>query len=130
VSFRAEQHAIRTKEANMFSESDYQIVVTYRDGNLVWKDRAVDQKDITATTVRPDEREVTCFIPTFWSSVPRSSRIEHVGITAKGRTFQLPWPPPALAPIAPPALAMRIRVHYKPDATPASVNWEPRELST
>jgi hypothetical protein len=106
----------------MFAPGDCQIVVTYRDGNLVWKDSPIEQADIVASAINATERAVHCFVPTFWSHIHHASRIEHVGVTAKGRTLQLPWPPNRdLAAL--PALSLDIRLHYDGRGLLTEVRW-------
>jgi hypothetical protein len=120
-------------EAIMFAQTDYQIVqivVTYRDGNLLWKDFVVDPHDVTVRVVSPTERDVTCVVPTFWSRIPRFARLMHVRITVDGRTLSLPWPPPdpldavERTATASPALTIHLRLHAEPDQAPTAVAWD------
>lgn len=74
---------IHVKGATMFSTGEYQVVVTYRDGSGLWKDRPVAHEYLKGREVSPQEREVDCFIPSFWKSVPRLTRIVHVGFTGR-----------------------------------------------
>lgn len=112
---------------------DYQVVVTYRDDNGVWKVRTVDEHDLKASHAGRGEEDLDCLVPTFWESVPRSTRIEHVAVHADfgvggvvhGRTFHLPWPPPSPDETPRPALAMHIRLRYAADDTPTSAAWNP-----
>ena len=57
----------------MFSPSDYQIVVTTYDGSGLWKDHLLNQRNITDAAGSVNERDVRCFVPTFW----RASHAQH-----------------------------------------------------
>lgn len=121
------QHAKETAVFPPMAQTDCQIVVTYRDSNFVWKDRALDQSDVTEARAGTDERTIHCFIPTFWETVGRFSHVEHVGVTLNGHTTQLRWPPsPRVAAEPPPlpALSMDIRLHRGAgDTTATEVSW-------
>jgi hypothetical protein len=108
----------------MFAPGDYQIVVTYRDSNYMWKDRAVDRTDMIDSTLSPTERAIHCFVPNFWGRRrAHSSRIERVMVTLQGRTFRLSWRPENnLA--TPSALSMDIRLHHDGHAMLAGVTWK------
>jgi hypothetical protein len=111
----------------MYAHTDCQIIVTYRDGNLVWKDFVVDPQDVTAHVVSPTERDVTCCVPTFWSRVPGVAHLKYVRITVDGRTLSLPWPPPDAADrtsTASPELTLHLRLYSDPDKAPTSVAWD------
>lgn len=114
----------------MYTQTDCQIIVTYRDGNLVWKDFVVDPQDVTARVVSPTERDVTCCVPTFWSSVPGVAHLKYVRITVDGQTLSLPWPPPDAGErtfdrtsMASAELTLHLQLHSAPDKTPTSVTW-------
>jgi hypothetical protein len=104
-------------------EGDYQIVVTYRDGNGVWKVRSIAQEYLKSRETSPQEREVGCFIPSFWKSVPRVTRIVHVGFTERGRTVHPPWPPAEMDQPARPALAMDVRLRSDDGDSRTRVEW-------
>lgn len=107
-------------------QTDYQITVTYRDGNFLWKDCSVAQAYVTDTAISPTEREVTCFVPNFWGAIPRFSHIEHVGYRVQGQIFQLPWPKTEESPtlMIPSALSMDVLLHFDPAGAPISVEWK------
>jgi hypothetical protein len=107
----------------MFSNGQYRVMVTYRDGSGLWKDHPVAHEYLQHREVRPQEREVDCFIPSFWSSVPRFTRIFHVGFTESGRTTQLPWPPADMDQPTWPALAMRFRLRSRSGDSWSQVEW-------
>ena len=118
----------------MYVQTDYQIIVTYRDGNLVWKDFVVDPQDVTARVVSPTERDVTCCVPTFWSSVPGVAHLKYVRITVDGRTLSLPWLPPDAGDrtfdrtsTASAELTLHLRLYSDPDKAPTSVAWDDRK---
>jgi len=106
----------------MFTPGDYQIAVTYRDSNYLWKDRAVDSTEMTETEVSPTERAVHCFVPNFWGRLSQPSRIERVMVTLQGRTFRLPWRA-AMNLAAPSALSLDILLHYDSHEMPLGVTW-------
>lgn len=106
----------------MFTSGDYQIVVTYRDSNYLWKDRAVDSTEMTDTEVSPTERTIHCFVPTFWGRFSQPSRIERVMVTLQGFTFRLPWRT-AMNLTAPSALSLDILLHYDSHEMPTGVTW-------
>lgn len=106
----------------MFTSGDYQIVVTYRNSNYLWKDRAVDSIEMTETEVSPTERAIHCFVPNFWGRFSHPSRIERVMVTLQGRTFRLPWRA-AMNIAAPSALSLDILLHYDDHEMPTSVTW-------
>jgi hypothetical protein len=112
------------KETTVFVPGAYQIVVTHHDRNGLWKDFAVDQHDVIERARGVDDRELDCVVPTFWSSVSRSAQIQHVGVTINGRTVQLAWPPPRMASVARPALAMRLCLHHDPVVLSTVVSWQ------
>jgi len=107
----------------MFPRSDDQVVITYRDSNFVWKDRALAPAFLTAREVSPTERWIDCFVPTFWGDVTHPARIQHVGVTTDGRTTELPWPPPETEQPPRPALAMHLRLRHAPGDAPSTVAW-------
>ena len=74
----------------MFTSGDYQIAVTYRDSNYLWKDRAVDSMEMTETEVSPTERAVHCFVPNFWGRFSHPSRIERVWSRCKAAPSDYP----------------------------------------
>lgn len=120
-------HAKETAVFPPMAQTTCQIVVTYRDSNFVWKDRPLDQSEMTETKVGTDERTMHCVIPNFWENVGRFSHVEHVGVTLNGHTTHLRWPPPrASAELPPrPALSMDIRLRRGAgDTTPAEVSWQ------
>lgn len=106
----------------MFTSGDYQIVVTYRNSNYLWKDRAVDSIEMTETEVSPTERAIHCFVPNFWGRFSHPSRIERVMVTLQGRTFRLPWRG-AMNIAAPSALSLDILLHYDDHEMPTSMTW-------
>lgn len=106
----------------MFTSGDYQIVVTYRDSNYLWKDRAVNSMEITDTDINSTERAVHCFVPNFWGRFSQPSRIERVMVTLQGRTFRLPWRA-AMNVAAPAALSLDILLHYDDHEMPTGVTW-------
>ena len=107
----------------MVVQANCQIVVTYRDSNYMWKDRAVDQTDITETVVSPTERAIHCFAPHFWGHFAPPSRIERVTVTEQGHAFRLAWKP-ALNLTTPSALSMNIFLHYNGQAMLTDVAWK------
>jgi hypothetical protein len=107
----------------MFAPGDCQIVVTYRNSNYLWKDRAVDPTDVTDTTLSPTERAIHCFAPDFWDRFSHPSRIECVMVTLQDRTFRLPWRS-EMNPVAPEALSLDIQLHYNGRAIPSSATWQ------
>jgi hypothetical protein len=108
----------------MFSTSDYQIVVTTYDGSGLWKDHLLNQRNIADAAGSVNERDVRCFVPTFWSGIPRPARSAHVGFTVRGKAYRLPWPPPDGDSVPPPALRLHIRPRYTADEMPTSVGWD------
>jgi hypothetical protein len=119
-------HAKETAVFSPMAQTYCQIVVTYRDSNFVWKDRPLDQSEITETEVGTDERTMHCVIPNFWERAGRFSHVEHVGVTLNGHTTQLRWPPSGAIAESPPlpVLSMDIRLHCGAgDTTPAEVSW-------
>lgn len=107
----------------MLSAGDYQIVVTTYDGAGIWRDHRIDQRDIRDVAMSPNERDIRCFSPTFWSDIPHPAHIGHVEVTAKGVHYRLSWPPPEDGPAPPPALSMHIRLRSAPDEMPSAVEW-------
>jgi len=79
-------------------QDTYQVVVTYRDSNYVWKDRTIDPSDVTDRMLGPTERELTCVTSALWSGIPRSAQMRHLGVTIHNRTATLAWPPPVSPP--------------------------------
>ena len=49
----------------MITPDTCQIVVTYRDSNYMWKDRAVNEADMSEITMSPTEHEIHVFSPNF-----------------------------------------------------------------
>jgi hypothetical protein len=117
-----EERPQSAKETTMFTSGDYQIVVTYRDSNYLWKDRAVDCTETSDTEVNPTERAIHCFAPNFWGRFSRPSRIERVIITSQGCSFRLPWRA-AMNLAAPSALSLDILLHYDGHEMPTGVTW-------
>ena len=107
----------------MAATGDRQIVVTYRDSNFMWKDRAVDQTDTTETTVSPTEHDIHCFAPNFWGRFAQPSRIERVMVTQQGHTFRLPWRT-EMNLATPSALSMNIQLHYDGHEMLTGVTWK------
>jgi hypothetical protein len=118
-----EERPFPAKETIMFTSGDYQIAVTYRDSNYLWKDRAVDSMEMTETEVSPTERAVHCFIPNFWGRFSHPSRIERVMVTLQGHTFRLPWRA-AMNLAAPSVLSVDILLHYDSHEMPTGVTWQ------
>lgn len=108
--------------------TDYHITVTYRDGNFLWKDSSVAPEYVTDTAISSTEREVTCFVPTFWDGIPRFSHIQHVGYCVQGKTFQLPWTEARRDSTNPSALSMDVLLHFDPAGAPIAVEWNNRTV--
>jgi hypothetical protein len=119
---KREEWLLSAKETTMFTSGDYQIVVTYRDSNYLWKDRAVNSTDMTDTEINPTERVVHCFTPNFWGRFSHPSCIERVMVTLKGHTFRLPWRA-AMNLAVPSALSLDILLHYDGHEMPTGVTW-------
>jgi hypothetical protein len=107
----------------MVVQTNCLIVVTYRDSNYMWKDRAINQADITEIVVTPTERAVHYFAPKFWGPFAQPSRIERVTVTQQGHTFRLPWHA-EVHPAAPSALALDLRLPYAGHAMLTGVTWK------
>ena len=107
----------------MVGDANYLIVVTYRDSNYMWKDRAVNQADITETSDSPTERVVHYFAPNFWGPFAQPSRIERVMVTQQGHTFRLPWHA-EVKPAPPSALSLDLCLHYDGQARLTGVTWK------
>jgi hypothetical protein len=119
----AREERFRTaKETIMFAAGDYQIVITYRNTNYLWKDRAVDRSDMADTAISPTEHTMHCFVPHFWDRRSRPSRIERVTVTQQDHAFRLPWQL-ALDQATPSALSLDISLRYDAHAMLTSVAW-------
>jgi len=106
----------------MVVQANCLIVVTYRDSNYMWKDRALNEKDITETVVTATEHTIHYLVPHFWGPFAQPSRIERVTITQQGHTFRLPWQA-EMNPAAPSALSMDLRLHYDGHELLTGVTW-------
>lgn len=106
----------------MFAPGDCLIVVTYRDSNYMWKDRALNRSDMTETVVSPIERIIHFFSPNFWRRFAQPSRIERVTVTEQGHAFRLSWKP-EMNLATPSALSMDLRLHYDGHAMLTGVSW-------
>jgi hypothetical protein len=107
----------------MFAPGTCQIVVTYRDTNCMWKDRAVNQTDMTETIVSPTETAIRCFSPDFWARFAQPSRIERVMVTQQGHTFRLPWRA-EMNLATPSALSMDFHLHHNGHEMLTGVTWK------
>ncbi len=107
----------------MVVQANCLIVVTYRDSNYMWKDRAVNQADVTETSVSPTESDVHYFAPNFWGPFAPPSRIERVMVMQQGHSFRLPWHAET-NPATPAALSMDLRLHYDGHAILTGVTWK------
>lgn len=106
----------------MVVQANCLIVVTYRDSNYMWKDRALKETDITETAVTPAEHTIHYFVPNFWGPFAQPSRIERVTITQQGHTFRLTWEP-EMDPATPSALSMDLCLHYDGHEMLTGVTW-------
>jgi len=106
----------------MFAPGDCLIVVTYRDSNYMWKDRALNAMDMTETVVSPTERTIHFSAPDFWGRFAQPSRIERVTVTQQGHTFRLAWMP-EMASATSSALSMDLRLHYDGHEMLTGMTW-------
>jgi hypothetical protein len=107
----------------MIAPDTCQIVVTYRDSNYMWKDRSINQADMTEIRVSPTEHDIHIFSPNFWGQFAQPSRIEGVMVTQQGYTFRLPWRAEmSLATSS--ALSMDLCLHYDGHEVLTSATWK------
>lgn len=107
----------------MFAPGICQIVVTYRDSNFMWKDRAVTETDMTETIVSPTETAIHYFSPNFWGRFAQPSCIERVMVTQQGHTFRLPWRG-QIHLATPSALSMDLHLHWDSHEMLTGVTWK------
>ena len=120
------RNAFEGNDLNAALSGDYQVVVTYRDGGGLWRDRTMSATDITVGEMIHDERDVRCIVTPFWIGAAHAQRIQHVEMNAKGQVFRMPWTSD-LNQATPPTLNMRMRLHYTPDMALKSVTWQERD---
>jgi hypothetical protein len=111
MSIHSPQSPVFPLASPVVDASDDQMVVTYLDGNYLWKDYVVLPKDIVRRQISVTEQEISCVIPEFWTHISHTSNIKHVRYTVHGQTFHLPWPPSAVSPPAEAALTLHVQLH-------------------